>query len=567
MRVKFMAKMMFLVIAPMIFLGIVLTVGSIKSEMEITNQLLEEQLNSVGYNVIENFSAINQDKYMMVGNDFRKGDYIINNHSDYVDRLMEETGLYVTVFCGDTRVLTSIKDSDGNRIVGTKADDKVIEKVLNKGEKYYTKNIKIADVDCCASYIPLKQENSNEIVGMVFVGKNKEDVNVRLNKTVFESVAWTVIVVMLCIIVMYAAVRAVVSAIKNAKVQIDEVSKGNIVQKEMGKLEHRNDEIGDILRASKNLVLSLRETVLSVVNVSDELKQFADEYSRSFNDATESINNIDTAVNEIANSASVQANESQSANEQIINIGKVIDNTTKSVESLFKSSENMSKCNDTVYFTINELENISKKTKDSVDVVNKQTSVTNDSANEIKIASNLISNIANQTNLLSLNASIEAARAGEAGKGFAVVAEQIRVLAEQSQSSADQIDKVVEKLIQDSNSSVDTMHNVENIINEQNHKLETAKNVFKDLKHEIDTVVSEINVIVQQINNLTQLKNKVLDNVESLAATAQENAASTEETSATMNEVNEIISECAKSVQKLVELSSELNHNSGKFKL
>ena len=565
-RVNFVNRIMILVMLPMIVLGIVLSILNIKSQVTVTHHLLEEQLNAVAYNVVENFNAVNKDKYVMQNNILKKGDFSITTNIGFVDRIKEETGLYVTVFYKDTRILTSIKDEKGNRIIGTKADAQVVDKVLNKGEKYYIRNIDILGVDCSASYIPLKQPGSNEIIGMIFVGKDTVKVTNELKSVVMKNILYSIGILILFIFVMSILVKKIASAITIAKNQIDEVSKGNIIEKDIKEFEKRDDEVGDILKASKNLVVSLRKTVLSIINASAELKGFSDEYNKSFDNATESIKNINVAVSEIANSATVQAQESQSANEQVINMGNVMDNAAKSVQALFDSSEKMSQCNKLAINTVNDLENISRKTKESVDIVNKQTNITNDSANEIRVATDLISEIANQTNLLSLNASIEAARAGEAGKGFVVVAEQIRILAEQSHNSADQITKIVENLIENSNTSVTTMHNVETIIDEQNEKLNITRDVFEKLNNEITIVINEINQMVAQIENLTEIKNNVLNNVESLAATAQENAASTEETSATMEEVNEIINECAKSAKELLKLSQELSESSSSFK-
>ena len=106
-----------------------------------------------------------------------------------------------------------------------------------------------------------------------------------------------------------------------------------------------------------------------------------------------------------------------------------------------------------------------------------QTNITNESAQAIQAATDIIAGIANQTNLLSLNASIEAARAGEMGRGFAVVAEEIRGLADQSRESADKIRSIVENLISNSNQSVQIMNGVVGEIHQQNEKLGTTLNV------------------------------------------------------------------------------------------
>ena len=125
--------------------------------------------------------------------------------------------------------------------------------------------------------------------------------------------------------------------------------------------------------------------------------------------------------------------------------------TADSVNALSSSAANMKESNATVDSTLKELLEISSHTQQSVDQVQEQTNITNESAQAIQAATDIIAGIANQTNLLSLNASIEAARAGEMGRGFAVVAEEIRGLADQSRESADKIRSIVENLISNSN--------------------------------------------------------------------------------------------------------------------
>lgn len=217
--------------------------------------------------------------------------------------------------------------------------------------------------------------------------------------------------------------------------------------------------------------------------------------------------------------------------------------------------------------TLVELIKISDETKEAFDIVYKQTNVTNQSAQEIQSAADVITDIADQTNLLSLNASIEAARAGEHGKGFAVVADEIRKLAEQSRESASQITGIIEMLIRNSNTTVDTMKKVTDMIDKQGEELSQTKSVFGDLNNEIGLVGGAVDNIRNEIEQLNQLKNSVMGAVDNLAAIAEENAASTQETSASMQELGNLVAECRRDVEEIVRMSETLAENTNKFTL
>ena len=164
-----------------------------------------------------------------------------------------------------------------------------------------------------------------------------------------------------------------------------------------------------------------------------------------------------------------------------------------------------------------------------------------------------------------LNASIEAARAGEYGKGFAVVADQIRQLADQSANTAKEIGEIVAELIENSNTSVETMGVVRQEMTGQYEKLNTTKDIFEHLNEEVNNVVTAIESISTEVESLDRLKGEVLGSAESLAAIAQENAASTEETSASMVELGEIVNDCNTKTKQLVDIADSMEENVHKF--
>jgi methyl-accepting chemotaxis protein len=359
--------------------------------------------------------------------------------------------------------------------------------------------------------------------------------------------------------------KRISKALKYSTKEIRKLASGQLRFEEDEKKLERQDEIGDVANATKHVVNELAEIVQNIINTSDTLEQFSESFVAVFKNINENINNIDTAVTGIANGATSQAMETQDANEKVVEMGKALDEVTERIATLHRSSDKMTEYNSSVSQTILELEQISERTKASVKQVYEQTTATNDSANEIREATDLITNIAEQTNLLSLNASIEAARAGEMGKGFAVVADEIRVLSEQSAESADKIVKVVNLLLKNSNLSVSAIDQMTEEMKQQMMKIQNTQNVFDSLNMEVHDVASSINKIESQMKSIDAIKNHVMDIVESLAAIAEENAASTQETSATVTQLQGLVDECTKVTDEMVELSKELKNNTEMF--
>ena len=336
---------------------------------------------------------------------------------------------------------------------------------------------------------------------------------------------------------------------------------------EQDELDKRKDETGEMSRA----ITSLRESLLTVISqIKEQGKVLFDASEILSTNASETaitIEQVENAVHDMASGASSQAEETQKATEQVMVMGNMIEETNKAVTTLNDHAKQIKKSSEVATGILNELETINKKASDSIDVIYSQTNTTNESALKIKEAIALITSIADETNLLSLNASIEAARAGEQGRGFAVVATQIQKLAEQSNDSARKIEEIISSLIKDSTTAVGTMEEVKEIIEKQNEKVEKTNKIFSEVKEGIDHSIEGVQSILERTQNMDKARVKVVDIVHSLSAIADENAASTQETSASATEVSSIMSSVSENASQLKEIANSLEKNMSVFKI
>jgi len=545
-------------------IGIAISAGKQNS---ISKNLVEREVSGIAASVREAYIEMADGAdFAMSGDTLKKGNETLSENYELIDKLKQERDVELSIFYGDTRVLTTLKDSSGKREINKKMSKEIYD-IIQRGESYFTDDLELFGVPYSGCYVPLYQPNSDKIVGSIFCGRSQAEVNAAAHSTIVSMALSMMGVFIVAIVIGMFVITRIVKHLDGAVDYLGTLSKGALNLTVKKDLVVRKDEVGDIARAIQRLVESMRDIITNITTSSQALQGFSEKFSASFDRIAESINNVNIAVDEIANGSSSQAAETMSASQKVTQMGTALDETTANVETLGSSSVKMREYNKTAAKNLDELSAISETTKSSVLLVQNQTNQTNDSAQEIREATELITDIANQTNLLSLNASIEAARAGENGRGFAVVADEIRNLSEQSRESAERIVEIVNTLIANSNTSVTTMNEVAENIRTQNNKIEETGKMFRSLNEEIAEVTEAIEKIRKQTEALDVQKKEVLDIVDGLAAIAEQNAAGTEETSASMAEFHEIIDSCHEATEELTKLAQNLADHTERFTL
>lgn len=562
---KMQSKMLTMSLFPLIILGLATIIfGNARIKEVVTNNI-ENGLRGTAVAVRDAIDYADEGEYHVEDGTLYKGEFDVTNVTDMADHIQTSADTDITVFYGNTRYMTSILDAQGNRAIGTTASEEVARKVLDGQQEYFSSDANVNGAAYFGYYIPII-ENGNS-VGMVFAGMPQADAKAQINKIISLIAGIMVLFVFLFSASTILVVKSMAKGLIRGASALEQVATGKLNVELNSKFAERKDEIGQISRAVQKLKQGLTSVITEIMDNSKELHESSELLHEKTNASMEHINQIERAVDEIAQGAGSQAQETQSATEHVIAMGNMIEDTSKEITTLNENAKQIKTLGQDAVTTIEELQKINHKTRESIDVIYDQTNTTNTSAQRIKEATALITEIAEETNLLSLNASIEAARAGEQGRGFAVVAGQIQKLAEQSNESARQIEEIINSLLEDSGKAVETMESVKEIMDEQNTNVEKTNDQVRQVIGQVDESIAAIDRIAQQSGKLNEARLVITDTVQNLTAVAEENAAGTQESAASVAQIGELIRDIAQIAGEQRDIADKLKENMSIFEL
>ena len=568
MRMDLKKKILSVAILPILLLG---TVTIIITLTQTKNALINEVQDSLRGTAAATLAAYDQNagNYLRAENgDVWKGGYNISKSENLLDNIKEKTGMDVTFFYGKERVMTSAKDSNGERILGSPAGDVIVEKVLQDGEEYFSSAVSLDGTMNYGYYIPVYQKGTNtNPIGMIFVGTDKEVKNATINSILRIVIFSVIAVVMVCIVIAVIISMSITRSLKKGIGAVQKVAAGELGNPIDKTMLDRKDEIGDLAISIDTLQKALRDIITKIAQSTDKLACEADALGTTANETNSTMKQVENAVSSITGNISEQAKTTKSTTENIVLMGEQIGVTSSEVGLLNQNADRMRQSSEQATTTIKQLRQINSEVEKSIETITAQINVTNDSAQRIRAATEMITSIAEETNLLSLNASIEAARAGENGRGFAIVATQIQKLAEQSNESSHMIEEITNDLINNAGETVDIMSKVHEIIDSQSHNMMETEKIVAEVMDGIGTSLEKIEQIESTTVLLEDSRNRIVQAVEGLSEIAQQNAANTQETCAQTIEVSNTFEQIEDSALQLKKIADDLSDTMKYFRL
>jgi methyl-accepting chemotaxis protein len=491
-----------------------------------------------------------------------KGTTLINENYELVDRLAKLTGDNVTIFHDKTRIATNVKTENGERAVGTEISPEVYEVVVNQG-KMYSGEAKVLNHSYQTTYMPFKDE-SGKVIGIYYAGVSDHLVSETIGSIFKVFIISLIVVGSISFVLVYFYTRRLkerLNLVSNALKEAGEGNFTNVIE------DDSEDELGQVTK-DFNIMKNQLSALISQVSLNVEsLSASSAQLTASTEENAQATQEISMTIQELSYGTERQFKAVEDTSMIVQNLRNVVSSIDNESQNAIITSETTSseakEGKVVIERVIKQIESI----HETVNQLSKKIEGLGQRSIQIGEFVEVITSIANQTNLLSLNATIESARAGEAGKGFAVVANEVKKLSEQSAVSANQIKTLISSTQKETDEAILSMGEAMTEVLEGINAVHLAGQTFARIEESIDEVSHVINVVSKSTEELTKGTNDIVESFEVIHEVAEQTTAGTQTVSASTEEQSASMEEISSSAVSLSNMADDLQSTISKFRV